>query len=144
MGTDFTIGLLALSNPSIVEISAIAGNLGLLLLPVAAFAWLVVFRRRRAMADELTKAAAAANARRDAFHFEQGQIFNQTGLKKMQLESKLLDLQVQIAERELANRIKGEQINSVAIEKLKLEVESMKLHIREQHKRLDDFGNGFE
>lgn len=93
---------------------------------------------------ESQRKAIADQARREQMHFEQGQLINQTGLKKMQLETQLLQTQVKIAEHELASRLRNDQVNAVAIEKLRLEVESMKLHIREQHKRLDEFGSGFE
>ncbi|MBI1190938.1 MAG: hypothetical protein GC200_09695 [Tepidisphaera sp.] len=107
------------------------------------------FNTRKQRKATLAESAArqrfqAEQAQREQFHFEQGQMINQVGLKKMQLETQLLQTQVQIAEHELAARQRHEQINSVAIEKLRLEVESLKLHIREQHKRLDDFSSGYE
>jgi hypothetical protein len=100
-------------------------------------------RGERGVAESQRK-AIAEQSRREQMHFEQGQLINQTGLKKMQLETQLLQTQVKIAEHELANRQRNDQINAVAVEKLRLEVESLKLHIREQHKRLDEFGSGFE
>lgn len=102
-------------------------------------------QRKAALAETAARQQfQAEQSRREQFHFEQGQMINQVGLKKMQLETQLLQVQVQIAEHELAARQRNENINSVAIEKLRLEVESLKLHIREQHKRLDDFSSGYE
>lgn len=122
---------------------------GFAILTIGAVAGLNHFTTRRQRKAALAEAAArqqfqAEHSRREQVHFEQGQMINQVGLKKMQLETQLLQVQVQIAEHELAARQRGEQINAVAIEKLRLEVESLKLHIREQHKRLDDFTSGYE
>lgn len=129
---------------SLGEWSVIAANFAWLVLVVLLAVSTVTWIRRRRAIDAQAAAAARANMQREQFHFEQGQSINQTGLKKMQLETQLLQTQVQIAEHELASRQRHEQINSVAIEKLRLEVESLKLHIREQHKRLDDFSSGYE
>ena len=104
-------------------------------------------RKKRAAAEAEVQARQkfqAEQSHREQMHFEQGQLINQTGLKKMQLETQLLQTQVKIAEHELASRLRNDQVNAVAVEKLRLEVESMKLHIREQHKRLDEFGSGYE
>ncbi len=148
MGVQSASSIITLADvapgPSALELSAIAGNFGFLLLALVAIAWLVYFQRRRIAVEKASRAAAETNHKREAFHFEQGQLINQTGLKKMQLETQLLQTQVKIAEHELASRLRNDQVNAVAIEKLRLEVESMKLHIREQHKRLDEFGSGFE
>lgn len=122
---------------------------GFAVLTIGAVAGLNHFTARRQRKAAIAESNArqqfqAEQAQREQYHFEQGQMINQTGLKKMQLETQLLQVQVQIAEHELAARQRNENINSVAIEKLRLEVESLKLHIREQHKRLDDFSSGYE
>lgn len=126
----------------------IAVTVSLLVATITAAAVVVMRERAKRLGDkgiaESQQKAIAEQSRREQMHFEQGQLINQTGLKKMQLETQLLQTQVKIAEHELASRLRNDQINTVAVEKLRLEVESMKLHIREQHKRLDEFGGGYE
>jgi hypothetical protein len=58
--------------------------------------------------------------------------------RKMSLEIDLLTTQIELARRDLAMR--GDQLDyhDAMMAKAKLETESLKLHIREQHKRLDD------
>lgn len=58
--------------------------------------------------------------------------------RKISLEIDLLTTQIELARRDLAMR--GDQLDyhDAMMAKAKLETESLKLHIREQHKRLDD------
>ncbi len=64
--------------------------------------------------------------------------------KKMQLEVELLTTQLELARRELA--LRGDQLDfhDVQMERTRLEIESLKLRIREQRKGLDEFGESGE
>jgi hypothetical protein len=64
--------------------------------------------------------------------------------KKMQLEVELLTTQLELARRELA--LRGDQLDfhDVQMERTRLEIESLKLRIREQRKGLDEFGESRE
>jgi hypothetical protein len=60
--------------------------------------------------------------------------------KKMQLEIDLLSTQLELARRELALRGDQMDFHDVQMERARLEIESLKLRIREQRKGLDEFG----
>lgn len=61
---------------------------------------------------------------------------------KFEREIAMLDAQVELSRRDLAMR--GDQLDfhDTRMEQSKLEIESLKLQIREQKKRLDEFGHG--
>lgn len=61
---------------------------------------------------------------------------------KFEREIAMLDAQVELSRRDLAMR--GDQLDfhDTRMEQTKLEIESLKLQIREQKKRLDEFGHG--
>lgn len=61
---------------------------------------------------------------------------------KFEREIAMLDAQVELSRRDLAMR--GDQLDfhDTRMEQAKLEIESLRLQIREQKKRLDEFGHG--
>ncbi len=61
---------------------------------------------------------------------------------KFEREIAMLDAQVELSRRDLAMR--GDQLDfhDTRMEQTKLEIESLRLQIREQKKRLDEFGHG--
>ena len=61
---------------------------------------------------------------------------------KFEREVAMLDAQVELSRRDLAMR--GDQLDfhDTRMEQSRLEIESLKLQIREQKKRLDEFGHG--
>ncbi len=61
---------------------------------------------------------------------------------KFEREIAMLDAQVELSRRDLAMR--GDQLDfhDTRMEQTRLEIESLKLQIREQKKRLDEFGHG--
>jgi hypothetical protein len=65
---------------------------------------------------------------------------NALGAQKMKKELELLDTQLQLMKADLAMRHDTRDYHDLMAEKAKLEIESLKLQIREQHKRLDEFG----
>lgn len=64
---------------------------------------------------------------------------NKLVAKKMSLEIEVLSTQLELARRELA--LRGDQLDfhDVQMERTRLEIESLKLRIKEQRKGLDDF-----
>jgi len=65
---------------------------------------------------------------------------NALGAQKMKKELELLDLQLLLMKADLAMRHDTRDYHELMQEKAKLEIDSLKLQIREQHKRLDEFG----
>lgn len=65
---------------------------------------------------------------------------NASTYEKFQRENALLDVQVELARRDLALRGDHLQYHDTMMEKARLEIESLRLQIREQRKRLDEFG----
>lgn len=65
---------------------------------------------------------------------------NKLHAAKMQHESDLLEVQLELARRDLAMRGDHLDYHDTMMEKSKLEIESLKLRIREQKKDLDGFG----
>lgn len=65
---------------------------------------------------------------------------NRLHAEKMKREAELLDVQLELARRDLA--LRGDQLDfhDAMMEKSRLEIESLKLRIREQKKDLDGFG----
>jgi hypothetical protein len=63
---------------------------------------------------------------------------NRLMAQKMERELKLLDVQVELARRDQAMRSDQLDYHDTMMEKAKLEIESLKLHIQEQRKRLDE------
>ena len=63
---------------------------------------------------------------------------NRLMAQKMERELKLLDVQVELARRDQAMRSDQLDYHDTMMEKAKLEIESLKLHIKEQRKRLDE------
>jgi hypothetical protein len=67
---------------------------------------------------------------------------NAATYEKFQRENALLDVQLELARRDLALRGDHLQYHDTMMEKAKLEIDSLKLQVREQKKRLDEFGSG--
>jgi hypothetical protein len=63
---------------------------------------------------------------------------NRLMAQKMERELKLLDVQIELARRDQAMRSDQLDYHDTMMEKAKLEIESLRLHIKEQQKRLDE------
>lgn len=143
--------------PDGISYLALAVSLGVL------GAWAYEFHRRRVAEKALREAAAqaeqeaqqAANrggaqamppgaralqAQRETIAFEQHRRLNELAHQKMSLEIRALETQIKLMEADLRRRDDAGEHASAALEKTRLEVESLRLHIREQRKRLDDYG----
>ncbi len=77
---------------------------------------------------------------RDAKAFEQHLQLNELAAQKMRQEIEMLGLQLQLAKQEVNARLERHDYHDAVMEKTRLEIESLKLHIKEQKKRLDEFG----
>lgn len=64
---------------------------------------------------------------------------NKLHASKMKRELELLEVQVELARRDLALRGDHLAYHDQMMEKVKLEIESLKLQVREQRKRLEEF-----
>lgn len=143
--------------PDGISYLALAVSLGVL------GAWAYEFHRRRVAEKALREAAAQAEqeaqqgmhrggaqampsgaralqAQRETIAFEQHRRLNELAHQKMSLEIRALETQIKLMEADLRRRDDAGEHASAALEKTRLEVESLRLHIREQRKRLDDYG----
>lgn len=128
--------LLAQARPtSTGDTLVIVGGMAVIALPI------LVFALRRTQADARRKSEAfEQNQLFQRTAFERDQAMNQIVADKYKAEAKLLDLQLKLAQTELDHRERSQAFESMAKQKMQLEIESLKLHIREQRKGLDEFG----
>lgn len=78
---------------------------------------------------------------RDQKLFDQHVQLNALTADKLHLEAQYLRLQTDLARKELDARERMDKYHDLMTQKAQLEVQSLRLHIREQRKRLDDFTN---
>lgn len=76
---------------------------------------------------------------RDSKAYSQHVALNELTAKKIELETKLMQAQLDTVERDRTARDHHEDYQRLMIQKTELEIQSLKLHIREQRKRIDDF-----
>lgn len=76
---------------------------------------------------------------RDENLFDQHMTLNALTAEKLRLEAQYLQLQTDIARKEIEARGRMDKYHDLMTQKAQLEVQSLRLHIREQRKRLDDF-----
>lgn len=119
------------------------------LLATVAFVLYASWRRERAQRALIEHQAAvidkqAESAGSPAEHeqqmFEQHRRLNELQGRKLQLELRLMETQLRLMEADLSKRDEAGQVHSAMLLKTRLEVDSLKLHISEQRKRLDDYG----
>lgn len=116
------------------------------IITVVGLAVLYVFDSRRSKqiaALQTTQARANAfaeqHAERDQKAYEQHVTLNQLTADKIRLENQYLQMQLRIGQLEVEAREHNEEYHELMRQKTQLEIQSLKLHIREQTKRLDDF-----
>lgn len=76
---------------------------------------------------------------RDSIAFEQHRALNDLASQKMKGEIQLLAIQNRLAEKELQHREEDAEFRRLSMQKLKAELESLRLHIIEQRKRGESF-----
>jgi len=84
--------------------------------------------------------AMEAAQQREQVMFDQHKSMNQLTIDKVGLELQALQTQLKLMETDLRRRGDAGEYHAAMMEKTRLELESLKLHIREQRKRLDDYG----
>lgn len=110
--------------------------------------WLERRRSRQAAArqaaEQRTQPAAGPfapeAAMRERAAFDQHMEASKTGVAKMRREMELLEIQMKLATREVSTRQDMRDYHDLMMDKARLEIESLRLHIKEQRKRLDEFG----
>lgn len=84
--------------------------------------------------------AAGVDSERERVMYQLHRDLNERQVLKLDAELVLLQGQQKLMESELRRRDEAAEFHAAMMEKTRLEVESLKLHIREQRKRLDDYG----
>jgi hypothetical protein len=90
-------------------------------------------------AHRRSQAQTDVHAERDQKAYAQHVALNDLTAEKIKLENQYLQLQVKIGQLEIDARERNEDYHRLMSQKTQLEIQSLKLHIREQTKRLDDF-----
>lgn len=83
---------------------------------------------------------AAEAAMRERAAFDQHMEASKTGVAKMRREMEMLEIQLKLAAWEVSKRQDMRDYHDLMMDKTRLEIESLRLHIKEQRKRLDEFG----
>lgn len=89
---------------------------------------------------EQHEAAARLHHERESNAFNQHTELNAVAAQKMKREVELLDIQLQLAKFDMGMRHDSRDYHDLMMEKARLEIESLKQHIKEQRKRNEDFG----
>jgi hypothetical protein len=76
--------------------------------------------------------------------YQQHTVLNDLHARKVELETRLLQAQADNAARDQRVREQNEEYHRLMVQKAQLEIQSLKLHIREQQKRNEDFSSGYE
>lgn len=110
---------------------------------IGSMTWLELRRSRQI--QQLREVQARANgladqnAERDQRAYAQHVALNDLAAEKMKLEIQYLQLQARLGQLEVDSRERAEEYHRLMSEKTRFEIQSLKLHIREQNKRLDDY-----
>lgn len=129
--------------------------LGVLLLAVLVLAAVVIVLlndKRRARESERTRLAAESAQRRsneggvmsenERVMFEQHKKLNDLAIQKLEAEVQLLQAQVKSRADDDDRLHAAKEYHELSVEKTKLEIDSLRLHITEQRKRMEDWGGG--
>lgn len=111
----------------------VLGLIGLLVcVPLAVY---VYFRVRSSRVSEsLARRNYEDNERRNQAAFDHNIESAKLNDQKQKLECRMLELQIQLAESELSVRREHGDVGDLMTEKARLEIESLRLHIRDQRK----------
>lgn len=101
-------------------------------------------RHRRQMqrlqeAQQRSNAFSDQQSERDQKAYAQHVALNDLTAEKIGLENQYLQLQLKIGQLEIEARSHNEEYHRLMSQKTQIEIQSLKLHIREQTKRLDDY-----
>ena len=110
---------------------------------VALAAWAITERRRRLVAEKRAEAFAARVQAEQAAQPDRGdEIQRRLGeLHVQKMEAEVALLQRQLSEQHVeADRLEAsKEFHELMVEKTRLEMDSMRLHIAEQRRRIDDW-----
>ena len=98
--------------------------------------------RRVAEAHQALRAAAEerpSEGGRDAIMFGQHRQMNELTIAKLRAEVQLLETQASVRESVKDREEAGKEYHELMVEKAKLEIDSLRLHIAELRKRMDDW-----
>ena len=101
-------------------------------------------KRKNAQQAEHTRNAqtAASVNQRDSAMYEQHRRMNELATLKLEAEVALLQGQVKARGDDDDRLHAAKEFHELSVEKTKLEIDSLRLHIAEQRKRIDDWGLG--
>lgn len=120
-------------SPGVSDGALIAATLAVVVgVPLGLFVYSKV-RAARA-AEGLARRNYDDNERRNQAAFDHNLEAARLNNDKQKLEIKLLELQIQIAEHEVSARRENSGIGDLMTEKTKLEIESLRLHVRDQRR----------
>jgi hypothetical protein len=114
---------------------------------VLAIIVMVVIERRRSRALRVREVEAVeqqqrqhiTQLQRDEKAFGQHVSLNDLTARKLELEAQLMQLQLAAATNEQLVREQNDEYHKLMVQKAQLEIQSLRLHIREQLKRNEDF-----
>lgn len=86
--------------------------------------------------------SSGSNVDRDGVMFDLHRRINELGIRKLEAEVTLLQGQVKARGSDEDRMVAAREFHELNVEKTKLEIDSLRLHIAEQRKRMDDFGLG--
>lgn len=93
-------------------------------------------------AEASSEAPDSVNARRTETMFEQHRRINQLTIAKLESEVQLLQAQIITREGVRDREEAGKEYHELMVEKTKLEMDSLRLHIAELRKRMEDWDAG--
>ncbi len=98
-------------------------------------------RERELAAYQDRNRAEQIQKERDGKAYAQHVALNELQTTKLTLETKLLQAQFENVERDRHMRDNHEDYHKLMMQKAELEIQSLKLHIKEMRKRNEDFGS---
>ncbi len=129
----------------LVVLAVILGLVVVLAVPMTIQA---IYRQRAKLIEQKfavdSHSREAVHREREARAYAQNEAINDMAADKLRAEAQLLELQIQLAKREINSRERADAFNDLVMSKVKLEVESLRLQVIEQRKRLDGFVDGDE
>jgi hypothetical protein len=137
--------ILATGMDDVMPGIVVSGIAAALFLAAVALSWGQRQKRHRleretAMHHE-QHAQQAVHREREDKAYQQHVSLNDLTARKIDVEIRVLQAQLQAAERDGRLRDQNEEYHRLMVEKAELEIQSLKLHIREQKKRNEDYSS---
>lgn len=138
--------LLAIENETTTKI--VLGGVAAVIAVGCVLAYRQEQKRKRVASEEEAvnrskmERSSNAGAERDAVMYDQHRKINDLHIRKLEAEVSLLQGQVSSRADDADRLHAAKEFHELTVEKTKLEIDSLRLHIAEQRKRLDEFGLG--